>query len=210
MSNTVPPSTATPSVPVQGIDGLFPYYENDQLSADQKRDWQRKYAAVKRVAGRRKMSKKAGVQKKKVVEREQALPTGVFTLAYANSDPDPERTLFMRMDEYDVWEYCLRLQEEAQKNSEDDNWAPLYVEYVKAHLNHHLADARARIAQPLDVPKAQDIAIHTHRRIIAALHQEAELYSQGLEYVEEMGHKHQFIFNGCRVKKAEFRKIYGF
>ncbi|KAI0038389.1 hypothetical protein FA95DRAFT_1612324 [Auriscalpium vulgare] len=187
------------------------YYERNKV---QRRDYQRRYAADRHSMGRRKMSKKNIELKRRKLREERTCPS-VYTnvLPYSNRVYDPERTTLMAMDEAEVQQSCKELRSAARDSGECESageWWLKYAEDVRHLLDEHLVQARKDIASPKDVPLAQYRLLHTHRRIIAGLHQEIELYSQDLEAVHQARETTGFIFDGARVKKRVFRKIYGF
>ncbi|KAI0042911.1 hypothetical protein FA95DRAFT_1609799 [Auriscalpium vulgare] len=222
--------------PLQNLRALLVGYEGAYFQGFQSREaafaWFLSYAAAQRTLGRRKVSKAQMRDRKRSNRAEsngEGVPvsslqsTYVDTLAYRSHERDPERTAIMMLEEEDVVAECERLKNTWRTRYEDnwsdeagwsdvdeDDWRAKYVEDVNLLLNKQLARATDSLTHPCDVPLAQYRAMHTHRRIIAGLHQESELHSQGRDAVIAAGRARAFILSGCRIKKRAFYKIYGF
>ncbi|KAI0044428.1 hypothetical protein FA95DRAFT_1608535 [Auriscalpium vulgare] len=206
---TLESSESSLATPAQ--DKRQSYYERNKVN---RQDYQRKYAAAQRSIGRRKISR-IDLEQKRMELREEwmCLPGYSNVLPYVNGMKDPERTLIMAMDEHEVLQQCKTLQRAAREFGEsasDPRWRLKYADDVRVLLNERLAQAKANLASPIDVPLAQHRRMHTHRRIIAGLHQQIELFSQGLEAVDRASIETGLILNGIRVRKRAFKQLYGF
>ncbi|KAI0038917.1 hypothetical protein FA95DRAFT_1613007 [Auriscalpium vulgare] len=181
--------------------------EDYRRHGDQRRNYQKAYNSVKR-ASRRKVSKERRLQHehaKKLVRYYRLPPPYRSKIASISRDEDPLWTSHMRRREDEVWDMWTDHRKSLMATHCDD-WLSRYVADIHAAINKHVAHVR----ELQNASTVSDLELHAHRRFIAGLHQEMEIIQHGTDVYEASLLEEVFIFSGRGVRKAYFRRAYGF
>ncbi|KAI0038713.1 hypothetical protein FA95DRAFT_1613167 [Auriscalpium vulgare] len=135
------------------------------------------------------------------VARHYELPAS--QIACTTKDEDPLRTPLMRKLEDKIWSDWTAHREELTKVYPDDR------------LARYIANIRNAIQEQLDEVRAPLLAgdnekIHKYRRFIAGLHQEIDVMQHGEKVYDATLYDQAFVFAGRSVRRAYFKRIYGF
>ncbi|KAI0055675.1 hypothetical protein BV25DRAFT_1842821 [Artomyces pyxidatus] len=195
------------------MTGSKTQYQRHRLS---RLDYQAKYNKVKRV-GRRKVSKAQRTRDEQLRKLEvKGLKMPYFTsISWRTNVQDHERTLAMAAGEeeqYETWEE--RRFEFIERYP--DAWLPHFIAALRERIEELLRTATAILTEPdpgrSPYPLDSDArtAVHTYRRLIAALHQEIELVPQGNDAYLSAMQDRALIHQGRGVHRPAFKQIYGF
>ncbi|KAI0067060.1 hypothetical protein BV25DRAFT_1912396 [Artomyces pyxidatus] len=181
------------------------YYQRERLKLGQ-----RKRNEVKRAAGKRRVSKHERKNAENAARQAQeGSPRVYYTeIVYRSREKDPERTPEMEKAELELSDKLSGIEEAAREEQPD--WVGCYVEKLRPVLAEQLGIARAALDEVcMDLAKRGEF-IHSHRRLVAMVHQEIELFEQGQDASRMAAEDRATVQGGCRVNKVVFRRLFEF
>ncbi|KAI0061777.1 hypothetical protein BV25DRAFT_1916453 [Artomyces pyxidatus] len=172
--------------------------------------YQNNYNKVKRL-GRRKISKAERTSRElwRKAELDGRKSKYTNTIACRSNTVDDRRTLSMAGQEETEWDEWSTLRADLIAKYADQYFVH-YVPAVQEAINKYVCTAK-EVLESQERPHAgDDSAVHSLRRIVAGLHQELEIHKQGHNAFISALQDRALIFQGRRVHRRVFKKIYGF